>query len=114
MCVVDMSLLGRLWFDASLSESSGDVVAEDRVLCSEVFDLDMEGVEAGGDRLWCGSLGGGDGAVVGPAVVEDRGAEFWLAVEPGFGDVRGERDAGEGDGPPALVEGADGVGCSLE
>ncbi len=83
LCVGDMSLMGRLGFDSSLSERAGDVFAEHRVLGSEVFDLDVEGVESGGDRLGCGSLDSGDGAVVGPAVVENRRAELRLAVEPG-------------------------------
>lgn len=81
--VGDMSLMQRLGLGASLPERAGDVFAEHRVLGSEVFDLDVEGVESGGDRLGCGSLGGGDGGVVGVAVVENRRAQFWLAVEPG-------------------------------
>lgn len=81
--VGDMSLMRWLGFNASLSEGAGDVVAEHCVLGSEVFDLDVEGVEFGGDRLWCGSLDGGDGGAVGLAVVDDRCVEFGLAVEPG-------------------------------
>ena len=81
--VGDMSLMRRLGFDASLSEGASDVFAEQRVLGSKVFDLDVESVESGGDRLWCGSLDGGEWGAVGLAVVENRRAEFWLAVEPG-------------------------------